>query len=341
MFYTRQDMVNITDKYPDVSIVELSVTVLSFIILSCGIIIGNGMIFAAYYLNRQLRTTTNKLILSLATSDLLVGLVSVPLWVYIIIKTSHQQLYSVVLYRFYIAFDILVGVASILQLTSISIERCYAIVQPLQHRTISRITFRMLIVCPWFTATIMAALNPAQFRQWEKVYTLLLVIGCFLVPFIIISLAYIFIYSFTHTKNRRLIRNTFRRRAFRRELRLSVTLALITFLFVIAWLPLFALTIVATFLPLSLPPLTITDRLLKFAKWMHYTNSTINPYLYAFRNNAMRRTFKEILRTLSCRRRVCSKHRSARDVGLEKLPLRSSISRSQEYYYRYRWHNNR
>lgn len=329
-------MANETDVYPSVSTFELSITIAFFVVLSCGIIVGNGMIFAAYSLNRQLRTTTNKLILSLATSDLLVGLVSVPLWVYITFKATSQQSYNVVLYRFYIAFDIFVGVASILQLTSISIERCHAIVQPFQHRNISKMTFRMLIACPWLSACTMAALHPIQYDRWQNVYTLLMVIACFLVPFIIISLAYIFIYSFTRNKHRRLIRNTLRRRALRRELRLSVTLALITFLFVIAWLPLFTMTIVATFFPSSLPALATTDRLLKFAKWMHYSNSTINPFLYAFRNNAMKRTFKAIVKNVRCRRRVFTRQ-GARNVGLETLPLRSSISRSHEYYCRYRW----
>ena len=67
-------------------------------------------------------------------ADLLVGLFSVPLWIYFIVTFDFKN----DLYKYYQLGDIVSGVSSILHLTCISIERCYAIVAPLKHRKISK-----------------------------------------------------------------------------------------------------------------------------------------------------------------------------------------------------------
>lgn len=326
--FTRSSGVNISVVYPEMSLQELCAVTAFYVLLAIGIVIGNGLIFAAFFVNQKLRSTTNKLILGLALSDLLVGVISVPLWIFISVKSARSEYYSDGLYQFYITFDIFVGSASILQLTSISIERCHAIVRPLRHRTLSKRTFRALLLTPWVISSLMASLQPLQYRRWQEVYTLLMVTTCFLIPFAVILLAYIFIYMFARVKgpSRRLLRNTNRSRAFRKEIRLSVTIAFITLLFVIAWLPLFVLTIVATYYPLYLPSMVTTDRILKFAKWMHYSNSSINPFLYAFRNNAIRRTFQYLISKLLCGHFSPRKQRRLR---LHSMPLRSSANRSE------------
>lgn len=319
---------NFSVVHPEMSLKELCAVTVFYVLLMVGIVIGNGLIFAAFFFNQKLRTTTNKLILGLALSDLLVGVISVPLWIFICVKSAQAENYSSGLYQFYITFDIFVGSASILQLTSISIERCHAIVRPLRHRTLPKKTFRTLLLTPWIISSLMASLQPLQYRRWQEVYTLLMVTTCFLVPLTIILLAYIFIYMFARVKgpSQRLLRNTSRSRAYRKEIRLSVTIAFITLLFVVAWLPLFVLTIVATYNSSALPSFATTDRLLKFAKWMHYSNSSINPFLYAFRNNAIRRTFQYLISKLFCGH--FSPRRQVIRPKVDSMPLRSSANRS-------------
>ncbi|XP_031567323.1 octopamine receptor Oamb-like [Actinia tenebrosa] len=326
--FNSSSCVNFSVMHPEMSKRELCAVTAFYVVLMIGIVIGNGLIFAAFFVNHKLRTTTNKLILGLALSDILVGIISVPLWIFISVKSAQGEYYSDGLYQFYITFDIFVGSASILQLTSISIERCHAIVRPLRHRTLPKKTFRTLLLTPWVISSLVASLQPLQYRRWQEVYTLLMVTTCFLVPFSVIMLAYIFIFMFARVKrpSQRLLRNTTRSRAYRKEIRLSVTIAFITLLFVIAWLPLFVLTIVATYYPSSLPSMITTDRLLKFAKWMHYSNSSINPFLYAFRNNAIRRTFQYLISKLLCGR--FSPRIGQRRIKLQSMPFRSSANRS-------------
>lgn len=92
------------------------------------------MIIIAFLTTPKLKTKTNYFIFSLAVADLLVGLFSVPLWIYFIVTFDFKN----DLYKYYQLGDIVSGVSSILHLTCISIERCYAIVAPLKHRKISK-----------------------------------------------------------------------------------------------------------------------------------------------------------------------------------------------------------
>jgi len=91
------------------------------------------------------------------------------------------------------------------------------------------------------------------------------------------------------------------KKAYKNEIRLSATVALITVLFVIAWLPLFVVSVMATYHPQQLPSPLGIDRVLKFVKFCHYSNSALNPFVYAYRNRDMIKTFRYIAYKLLCR----------------------------------------
>ena len=96
--------------------------------------LGNLLVIIAFLTTPKLKTKTNYFIFSLAVADLLVGLFSVPLWIYYILTLDFTD----ALYQYYTLGDMVSGVSSIMHLTCISVERCYAIVAPLKHRKISK-----------------------------------------------------------------------------------------------------------------------------------------------------------------------------------------------------------
>ena len=63
-----------------------------FIILSLIILAGNTLVCTAIYKNRKLRTKTNYYIVSLAVADIMVGVFSVPYWVYFRLGESNLWL---------------------------------------------------------------------------------------------------------------------------------------------------------------------------------------------------------------------------------------------------------
>ncbi|XP_032221810.2 octopamine receptor 1 [Nematostella vectensis] len=275
-----------------------------YIILALLIIGGNSLVIAAYRSNPRLQTVTNSFLVGLAVSDLLVGLVSIPLWLYFSICQYYGPCtQNVGLKIFYPTVDVFCGSASVLQLTAISVERCIALTQPIRHRTHSPRFYHAMIVMAWLIAFILAGLYPFQVERWQKAYTAVLAIVSYGLPILIIIVLYAIIYSTSRKESRKWVNpEGIPRRVTHQGTKIAVTIAVITCLLVIAWLPFFVVNIIATFCSYkALPPYPALLRLVRFVKWMHYSNSFMNPCVYAYRNIEMRRTFQRILPPLlSC-----------------------------------------
>ncbi|KAK3748719.1 hypothetical protein QZH41_004716 [Actinostola sp. cb2023] len=84
-----------------------------------------------------------------------------------------------------------------------------------------------------------------------------------------------------------------------KEFNIFVTVIVITGVFVIAWAPFFLTTVVANFCHTCFAG-PQSDHLVMFVKWMQYSSSAINPYIYAYRNQDVRAFFKRILRICLC-----------------------------------------
>ncbi|XP_022788049.1 adenosine receptor A1-like [Stylophora pistillata] len=295
---------NSSNYLTKISQLELTITVSLYAVLLLIVITANGLVLSAFLINKHLRTATNTLVMGLAVSDILVGFVSIPCWLLIFTSYHEHSTTTQTTYTFYITFDIFIGGASILQLTALSVERCHAIVRPLRHRTLSIKVFYVMIAIPWLYAAIIASLQPVQFAgDWQDVYTLLVAFTCFIIPFVVIFFAYLFIYRFARNQpgKRSICQHRAVRQAYKKDLKLSVTLALITGLFVAAWLPLFVVTMIGTYYPQHLPLSTRTYRVTQLVKFCHYGNSALNPVVYAFRNSEMIATFRYIARALLCK----------------------------------------
>ncbi|KAK3700480.1 hypothetical protein QZH41_004734 [Actinostola sp. cb2023] len=296
---------------------EEVISVLFNVSLMVAVIASNGLILGAFALNAHLRAIHNILIMGLSFADFLVGVISLPCWIYLTHCQYNNQKMNFYGYQFYITADIFIGASSILHLTGMSIERCHAVMKPIIHKILSRRIFYLGSAGAWLFAAIMASLQPLQYRSWENVYTLLSATLFFYIPTVIISIAYICV--FKRSKSRPgvpLMSHRASRAMLAREIRLTLTVGLITVLFVLAWLPLFSLTMVATFNLKLLPDPLTNQRLLGFVKWMHYTSSVINPFLYSYRNNDMRRTIKLIIHKHIMRKNICLKEMLPRSRAL-------------------------
>lgn len=306
---------------------ELAIVVSLYAFLLFTVVSGNGLVLVAFSINERLRTATNKLIIGLAVSDILVGFVSIPCWLNITISLQKRIPVSFVTYQSYITFDIFIGSASILQLTALSIERCHAIVRPLLHRTLSKKVYYVMFAVPWLYSVIIASLQPVQFRRWQDIYTLIMTTTCFFIPFVTIFISYFLIYRYARCQP--IAKHRSERKAYKKDLRLSVTLAVIAGLFVVAWLPLFVLTLIGTYCPQYLPATEWTARLLQFAKFCHYSNSALNPLVYASRNNEMIRTLRFMAHRLLCKE-TQSPRVLNRSSSYRLSTRRSFVSRSSE-----------
>lgn len=286
--------------------VENIASTIVYALLALFVILGNLLVITAFRFNTRLRTTNNTFLVGLAVSDLLVGLISIPLWIYISSCQQHItcNLTDKDLLTFYSTVDIFTGCASVLQLTAISIERYLAITRPINHRSYPMWIYYAMIAAAWCFAFIMAGLFPVQLNKWQKPYSIILFTACFAVPTLVILTVYAIIFKAAKGTSRARVHPTGNGRSTRStaqsETKIAATIAVITGLFVIAWLPFFVVNLLAEFCFPCLPPYPDVLRLIRFVKWMHYSNSMVNPVVYAYRNGEMRKTFKRLLLTCFC-----------------------------------------
>jgi len=256
------------------------------------IVTGNLLVIVAFLTTPKLKTKTNYFIFSLAVADLLVGLFSVPLWIYYILTLDFTN----TLYQYYKLGDIVSGVSSIMHLTCISVERCYAIVAPLKHRKISKAKICAGIAFSWLLAILNAILIALlrNFIKWNDV-SILSTFAFFVVPLLLIVAAYIAIF-FAAKKSLK----EHQRRSLKKDLHVAYTVALVTGAFAICWLPFFLVILI--FKWCATCSFVWDMRVLMVVKLLHYGNSALNPIIYSVRNRRFNHAFKRILLRLVCRK---------------------------------------
>lgn len=282
---------------------ELYLSLSSYAFLAIANVIGNGLVIGAYVSDKWLqRTIRHTFIIGLAIADFFIGVVPLPIWMYITYSDYHDFPLNWTLYQVYITADIFIGSTSILQLTGISVERTYAVITPVKHRLLNRRNIYIAVAVSWLFSAGLASIQPLQYgTQWQRTYTVFLAIVCFFIPTTVITTAYLSIFIAIKTK-KATTRYRKSRNTLAKEVRLSFTVAIITLVFVITWLPLFSVTMLATFNPGILPSSPNSERVLSFVKWMHYCSSALNPFLYAYRHKELQRTMLLLLQRLFVRR---------------------------------------
>ncbi|CAH3147993.1 unnamed protein product, partial [Porites lobata] len=261
--------------------------VVVFCILALMIVFGNSLVIGAFQVNPRLRTASNMLLISLATADILIGTITVPLYVYISVTNDHQ------LHTVYLIFDIICGVSSVLNLTAISLERCYALIYPIKHRIISKRSLLAVIFGVWVLASFAGSM--VEFPLQTGVKGLIITVTFLFVPLIVILAAYgkIFRIARAHAHGRGTS-------SFKKDLRIAKTVAVVTGLFIICWTPFFGINFAVGLCSsssigcevLTKIPLTFIVRIIK---WLQYGNSVCNPIVYGLRNREFRQTFRKIL----------------------------------------------
>lgn len=272
-------------------------------ILAAVVLIGNGMVMLAFKVNYKLRTVTNMCFVSLALCDFLVGLISIPLWIYY----TFSSIENMHLYLFYISFDIFNGTASIFQLTAISLERCFSIVAPVRHRSMPVFFYYAMVFVVWFLAIVSTLLrllpqNNVTDGDWYNVYTILV---CFVLPVLIMTTSYTLLFRTAMRRTRLNVRSTKNQQvSWSSQRKTIITLLIVTGLFVIAWSPFFIYLALARYLPQALPSsVEGQTQLWRFVKWMHYSNSCLNPFVYSYRNREFNFSFKMIIHAcIKCKR---------------------------------------
>ena len=120
---------------------------IAFIFSFLAIVIGNLLVIVLFAVNRRLRKRSLFLVINMAFADLMLGTLTLPLYIYQVGKSF--QLWNggwlMPLYVFYVIFDTFFSQASLISAAFVSGERFYAIYWPFKHRTLSMRAYSIII----------------------------------------------------------------------------------------------------------------------------------------------------------------------------------------------------
>uniref|UniRef100_A0A8C4X3C9 G-protein coupled receptors family 1 profile domain-containing protein n=1 Tax=Erpetoichthys calabaricus TaxID=27687 RepID=A0A8C4X3C9_ERPCA len=273
---------------------------------------GNSLVIISIAHFKQLHTPTNFLTLSLAVADFLLGGLVMPPSA---IRTVEKCWYfGDIFCIFHSSIDLLLCITSILHLFFISIDRYYAICHPFKYKSKFTVVLikKMIFLCWSLAAVYGFAMIFAEFNIKPKdsihdknnycvgscnviqneVSTRISSIISFYIPGSIMIVIYVKIYMVA-TKQAKSLRQTIEHRnedSRKREAKAAKTLAIIVGVFLCCWSPSFFCITINPAIHFSIPSL-----LLEIVYWFSYTNSTFNPFIYAFFYKWFRKALKLII----------------------------------------------
>ncbi|XP_072911564.1 trace amine-associated receptor 1-like [Hemitrygon akajei] len=279
-------------------------TFLMSIILST--IIGNLLLIISIVHFKHLQTPTNYLILSLASVDFLLGCLVMP---YSMVRSVETCWYlGEAFCKVHSSCDVMLSTASILHLCFISVDRYFAVCDPLRYKLrITLFSVQIMIFIIWSASAVFAfgmVFLKLNLKGVEEFYskeitchgncTLVFseisgVISSFIsfyIPGVAILCIYCKIYFVAVKQVRQINRETVQTQDIgvnriwfprRYERKAAKTLGIVVGIFLICWSPFFICNTIDAFLNYSVPPV-LFDTLV----WFGYLNSTFNPMIYGF-----------------------------------------------------------
>ena len=265
----------------------------------------NVITITAFARHRHLRKRSTYLVMNLTVADLLVGVVTGPLFMYDHQKSEKDNHVCTWPGSIICAIQLTFPIASQVNLSLISLERLHATLFPFRHCLITRCVYFKIIIACWFTAFTLAYVmsilsQEDSYYAWVSFNAVTLLV--LVVSYIIIIVN---VQSNPHSQHRGSIHI---------ERKLSVTLFIVTGVSVLTILP---------FIIFKSIPVDVTEKWRSASSVDIYNilvvikcaNSIVNPLVYAIRM----REFRNALRNLVSSKRQAAQKRQ-RKAEQERAP---------------------
>ena len=254
------------------------------------IIIANTLVLVAFREAKKSRALANYILISLAISDLMTGVVNIPLFV-IVFFTSFVSSNTV---RFYLGFLVTVvhtttAVLSVYHILFATFEKYVSIIWPIRHLLTARTTIRRTLLAIWLLSI---AIGLVPFSWSDKIFSadpsgakcsFIYVIVCFIavciLPYTFMIYAFVKIFRVISRRIRIRKRQGLRRkRKLIQERKCVVIFLVMATLFAICWFPWFSIMLLFTlnYKSQSLSTLSHVFTLVR------YITSIASPFLYSF-----------------------------------------------------------
>ena len=248
---------------------------IAFIMASLFIVVGNSVTIVLFAVNRTLRKKSLFLVINMAFADLMLGALTLPFYIYQlgVVYQLWKESVNIPLEYFFVIVDTVFIEATLNSAALISGERVYAIYWPFKHRTLSMRAYRIAICTVWALALIVSVAWIAFNDIFSYGHAVYIWTAYTLIPTFIICGCNIGIWrkfqqgSFSLEQQNRASQNK----------RLTKTLLFVSVLALISWFPILIWHSLNTLdVPISL-------RYFGIASILNYSNSFVNPIVYALR----------------------------------------------------------
>lgn len=242
-------------------------------IISVSIVLGNIIIVSVFLRKRKLRTRTAYFLVNLAFSDIIVGSVGVPSFIYILANSVEFPSFVYILWN---TIDVFGATASIWHLMMISIERFYAVGWPFLHRISSKKPYFCLIALVWSVSVALCCITVTEASKWPY-YTLFVSVVSFLWPLSVIIVVYVAMFIIA---SKSVHHNHRQAQGAEKETRIAKAILLVIGCFLVAWGPFFGLNF-AYWACRSC--VDIKYEVILAFKILQYSSSLANPVIYTLR----------------------------------------------------------
>ncbi|XP_055041397.2 trace amine-associated receptor 4-like [Misgurnus anguillicaudatus] len=284
-------------------------------------VFGNLLIIISISHFKQLQSPTHLIVQSLAVCDCLLGSLVMP---YSMVRAVEGCWFlGDVVCKVHSSLDMTLCISSLLHLSLISIDRYWAICDPLKYRMrVTNTTVTVFITFTWIFSfvysfsIVFSGVNAVGLEAFilqmscfggcvlflNKEWAVTCVILAFIIPGTIMSSLYIIIFTVVKKHAKVLSEKVSvtttgvnSQSSAHRERKAAKTLALVMGVFFICWLPFSIATAVFPFFNFVTPGVVFQALL-----WFAYFNSACNPLIYGFFYPRFQKAFKTLIFTYIC-----------------------------------------
>ena len=257
------------------------------------IVIINVFTVVAFARNRHLRKRTTYLIINLTVADLLVGAVTGPMQTFV----PNFNLGNGFRWREFIILTsgLIFPLASLANLSIISLERLHATLFPFRHCLIEKWLYFKVIIGSWMITLLLASMMSVL--ELDLVLTFYPFTCYTFLALLIITVSYVII--IIKVKSNPTPQHF---SAVASERKLSVTLSIVTVASILTILPFSTWMAIVRDIASQMSPARVSQ-ITQTVRLLYYANSIVNPLIYAIRMQEFRKAVKE----LSCKRAAATR----------------------------------
>ena len=274
-----------------------------FVLESIAIIVANVLTIVIFRRDPNLNQAKFYLLVNLAVADLLVGLVCGPFWTFNLAfpfdlwpPPTHVALWWI---RYLPEMaELLAKFASLISLTMIAVERVFATYLPVQYRSFGRQGRYVLIAICW----ALAALFPLNYLGAAVLNVISLEVGLY--TMLGLTCLFLLVTCLSYLAIWLKIKASHYGTSSQRELKLTVSLFLVTVVSLAAWLPsqaFFSVFMVGMVRGHHWFSMDTFNRVTNATFMLLLANSLVNPIIYAFRIPQFRQSARKLFRRMSRR----------------------------------------